>query len=364
MVNRLNRSAWSILLAAAICLLLGARATDGVSAEPGIPDDFDTPLVIPSLPFTIMTDTTGATSALDDPAFTVCGLAPGNATLWFAFTPATNGSLVVDTLGSTYNTVLGVWYGTRGSLGTLGCNDDAGSTLQSRLVASLTAGTTYYIEVAEYSGTLDSPVSRGVGASLVINVRWMSSSIFTSKGGYDGWILENTEDSNQGLVVNSISETLLLGDGAGDRQYRAILSFRTGSLPDDAVITKVQVKIRRLNSNFLTGSNPFGLLGGLAIDMRKPFFGSDVVLRADDFQATADRRAAAIFNPKPVDGWYSTIINSLGYPFINRTGTTQLRLRYQIGDNDDGAADYMRFYSGNYATVTSRPTLIIEYFIP
>jgi hypothetical protein len=32
---------------------------------------------------------------------------------------------------------------------------------------------------------------------------------------------------------------------------------------------------------------------------------------------------------------------------INKTGTTQFRLRFQKDDNDDLAADYLKFYSGN-----------------
>jgi|GEM_PF-6669773 len=36
---------------------------------------------------------------------------------------------------------------------------------------------------------------------------------------------------------------------------------------------------------------------------------------------------------------------------------------FQPGSNDNGA-DYMKFFSGNYATVTARPTLIIEYYLP
>jgi hypothetical protein len=42
----------------------------------------------------------------------------------------------------------------------------------------------------------------------------------------------------------------------------------------------------------------------------------------------------------------------------------QFRLRFATDDNNDNAADYMKFYSGNYGTTTLRPTLIIEYYIP
>jgi hypothetical protein len=36
---------------------------------------------------------------------------------------------------------------------------------------------------------------------------------------------------------------------------------------------------------------------------------------------------------------------------------------FQAGSNDNDA-DYMKFFSGNYAAVSAQPTLIIEYYIP
>ena len=55
-------------------------------------------------------------------------------------------------------------------------------------------------------------------------------------------------------------------------------------------------------------------------------------------------------------GWYSAILNSLG-------GTTQFRLRFTLDDNNDHAADYMKFFSGNAAAI-NRPMLVIEYYVP
>jgi hypothetical protein len=39
-------------------------------------------------------------------------------------------------------------------------------------------------------------------------------------------------------------------------------------------------------------------------------------------------------------------------------------LRFYKDDNDLGAADYWRFFSGDHATASLRPTLLIEYYIP
>jgi hypothetical protein len=83
-----------------------------------------------------------------------------------------------------------------------------------------------------------------------------------------------------------------------------------------------------------------------------------------DFQAVANRSAVGTFPNAPVSNWYSAVIVPAGLPFINLTGTTQFRLRFSTDDNDDGAADFMKFFSGNYATVGVRPTIIIEYYVP
>jgi hypothetical protein len=52
------------------------------------------------------------------------------------------------------------------------------------------------------------------------------------------------------------------------------------------------------------------------------------------------------------------------FSYINKTGITQFRLRFQTGDDNDNVADYLVFYSGDTTTVSYRPQLIVEYYIP
>jgi hypothetical protein len=121
------------------------------ACPPGPPnDDFDDALVITSVPYNNVQDTTWATTASDDPEFT-CRSGQRYHTVWYRFTPSSNGTMTVDTFGSAYDTVLAVWTGTRGALQSEGCNDDAGGTLQSQVEVPVSAGTTCYIEVAGYS---------------------------------------------------------------------------------------------------------------------------------------------------------------------------------------------------------------------
>ena len=137
----------------------GVGVTD-ISVIPLPPpnDDFNTPTVIPSMPFTTSQNVTNATSAFDDP---FC--AGRSQTVWFAFTPTQNMRIEANTFGSNYDTTLSAYTGSRGSLTQLACNDDSGS-LQSRIRFDAVAGTTYYFMVSSFSFF---PVSN---ANLVFNL--------------------------------------------------------------------------------------------------------------------------------------------------------------------------------------------------
>jgi hypothetical protein len=209
--------------------------------------------------------------------------------------------------------------------------------------------------------TSANPIGSGFTGGETYTILKTQTLTFRSAGAEDGWILESTETSGKGGTLDAAAATFRLGDEAGDKQYRAILSFDTSSLPDTAVITKVTLKIRKQG---LVGTNPFTILGGLKVDMRKPYFGANAGLVIGDFQAAAGKSAVATFNATPVSNWYSALLSATGRAYVNKIGVTQFRLRFATDDNNDNGADYMKFFSGNYATVSVRPTLTIEYYLP
>ena len=193
----------------------------------------------------------------------------------------------------------------------------------------------------------------------------LTATPFKSRGTQDGWILETNETSTQGGTINPTASTFSLGDNAKNRQYRAILSFNTASLPDNAVITGVVLKIKRQS---VTGTNPFTTHGKIVIDVRKGAFSNNAALQSADFQAAASNPGVGLIaNSSQAGGWYvCTTLKALAYPYypyINRTGITQLRLRFQLDDDNDAVADFLRFYSGN-AIAANRPILVIEYYVP
>lgn len=178
----------------------------------------------------------------------------------------------------------------------------------------------------------------------------------------DGWILESAENSNAGGSMDSAATTLRLGDDVVREQYRGILSFSTSGLPDNAVITKVTLKVRR--QSVTGGGNPVNILQGFMLDLRKGTFGTSA-LQLSDWQANANKTVGP-FTPTLTSGWYTFDLTS-SKAYINKlatsSGLTQIRLRFQLDDNNNFAANFLSLFSGN-AGAGSRPQLIIEFHVP
>ena len=182
---------------------------------------------------------------------------------------------------------------------------------------------------------------------------------FVSDAAQDGWVLEAGPTSNTGGSANSTGPYLRLGDDLRNRQYRAIMSFPTDELPDNARIISVTVKIKKAS---LTGGDPFGSLGNIVGDIKKGAIGGDPALQTDDWQASSQLGALTIPNA-PSGGWYSGKLNSGYFASVNRAGITQIRLRFGTGDNGNLTSDFLMFYSGNYAAApANRPMLVITYY--
>jgi fibronectin type 3 domain-containing protein len=82
----------------------------------------------------------------------------GGKSLWWSWTAPQAGTFTVDTVGSSFDTLLAVYTGSNvSSLTVRGSDDDSGGNLVSRAVVQVTAGTTYGIAVDGYgaaSGTV------------------------------------------------------------------------------------------------------------------------------------------------------------------------------------------------------------------
>lgn len=103
-----------------------------------------------------LTDTnSGATTEPGEPS---AEYGSGTATKWFRFSPTSNGSVTIDTRGSSFDTVLGVYTGTAvNALSRVAANDDATfdgvRTLQSQVSFGVSAGIDYWVRVNSYWST-------------------------------------------------------------------------------------------------------------------------------------------------------------------------------------------------------------------
>ena len=234
-----------------------------------------------------------------------------------------------------------------------------------QLTVTPAAGWEFANWTGDASGS-DNPLSLTMDANKSVTANYAAIAVGPSTltaqsiAEHDGWILESGEFSSLGGTKNVKGTTFLLGDDASNHQYRAILSFDT-TLPANAVITNVTLRI--LQSGAAKGASPFLKLGNLVVDIKNGSF-SKTVLQVTDFSAKPTGKAALVIPNSPVSGWYTGTLGAGAAGLINKAGITQFRLRFSKDDNNNRVANFVKFYSGNYADPSYRPTLIITYTVP
>lgn len=183
---------------------------------------------------------------------------------------------------------------------------------------------------------------------------------YLSNGAEDGWVLESSENSNQGNFAVDGNTTFFLGDTKYNQQYRGILSFTTSALPDTALVTSVLLKFKRNNNQ----NDPTLLASGFVADVKTGSFGA-VPLESTDFQAPAT--ATYKFPASEATNDWFTLNLTNAKTHINKmssgSGLTQVRLYFKLDDNNDKIANYIYFISGD-GGVVSRPQLVIQYYVP
>ncbi len=107
--------------------------------------------IIPGSPYPLVQSAHSATAAADDSPLS-CVPAYGFS-LWFEAVAPADGELTLDTAGSNYDTVVGVFATESDELNEVGCNDDAEPGVRtSRLSWQARAGQAYRIVVGAYAG--------------------------------------------------------------------------------------------------------------------------------------------------------------------------------------------------------------------
>ncbi len=200
-------------------------------------------------------------------------------------------------------------------------------------------------------------VSRPQGAGCDIGAYEVKAMSFNSTAAYDGWVLESGMNINIGGSLNSTSAILRVGDDASNRRYRGFLSFNTSSLPAQTSLVLARLS---LYEQTIVG-DPFGTQVNLVADLAAPYFGSSPALALADFNAPATVTSTGMFTPPSTGGLFTTELSSSGLLNINRTGTTQFRLRFS-SEEYNGAADYISFFIITYLSKAHlSPTLVVYY---
>jgi len=133
--------------------------------------------------------TTGTTANATNDAAGTCGLSGASPDVWYSITLPCSGDYRIDTCGSGYDTVLGLYTACGGSV--LSCNDDHGGQgcpngLDSVINASLNAGT-YLIRVSGFnnqsgnfnlnvSGTINAPSNDSCFVALPVSAGFVTGS--------------------------------------------------------------------------------------------------------------------------------------------------------------------------------------------
>jgi len=113
----------------------------------------------------------------------------------------------------------------------------------------------------------------------------------------------------------------------------------------------------------LTGTDPFLTMNKLAVDIKKSAFSGSIALQLGDFDAAPNLSNAAYIPNNPVNNWYNKVLSSTTFSTINKKGVTQFRLRFTTDDDNNLAADYLAFYTGNNG-LARRPQLVLTFHAP
>jgi hypothetical protein len=179
-----------------------------------------------------------------------CGESGGNSQ-WYSYQPETNGILIINTDGSSFNTVLAVYTAVGfdlGSLTSVACDNSSSGNGGDRVIFAATQGTIYYIAVDGVGGasgtvqlniilgdapTIDVPlqnVSKQIGASVTFSVQASGSTNF-----YYQWKLNDANIA--GATGSSLTRNNL---GAADEgTYSVTVSNLIGAATSSAVVVLI-----------------------------------------------------------------------------------------------------------------------------
>lgn len=168
---------------------------------------------------------------------------------------------------------------------------------------------------------------------------------FSSEDANDGYIKANADGSSPAVGTLESSLGLALGHGSDSKYNRAMLSFDTSTLPDNAVILSASLSVTYRSGSGDPWASPAG--NTLVIDVINGCLGRCGV-ETSDYAAAPSAGAVAELLKFTSGTQNSSTFNSTGLGAINRTGRTQLKLRFSANPT---ATRYVTITGGTAATL-------------
>lgn len=153
--------------------------------------------------------------------------------------------------------------------------------------------------------------------------RQMQQMVFDNQAGRDGYVKASRNGSDALVGTRS---PLVIGSGRDGKDCRAILSFDTSSLPDNAKISKAYLTLKL----HATAGEFWNTQRRIDVDVQRGCFGASKCLRADDWAAPATAPDAARVDRFVSSSARSNDFSRAGMDAIDKTGTTQIRLRANV----------------------------------
>ncbi len=182
---------------------------------------------------------------------------------------------------------------------------------------------------------------------------------FSNDDSQDGYVKANPDGSSAAVGSYEGWLGIAVGRGSDGKFNRAVLSFDTSSIPDDAAITKAYLTMESRSASGDPWGDPTG--NELVVDVKDGCFGN-CFIESGDWSAGATASEVAKVAKFSSGSQNSSDFNNVGLEAINKTGITQVKLRFsqdQTSTNyiglDKGAAAKLHVEYGESQLVKLTP---------
>lgn len=178
-------------------------------------------------------------------------------------------------------------------------------------------------------------VSNAAGGAL--------TATFSSVAADDGYVKATATGGS--AAVGTLT-TLAVGRGTDGLFNRTLLSFDTSALPDGATVTRAWLKVTLSSASGDPWADPAG--NTLVLDVKTGTFGL-AATEASDWAAAPTAAAVADVVKFTSGSQTSSAFSAAGLSAVNRTGKTQVRLRFT---GTQASTRYLFLTEGSGATLT------------